>query len=63
MKTTLSQIPVGRFFTFPEGREDAGIWFKVLEQHGVRAKVEAQVEMSVLPVSVLSGDEIVIALD
>lgn len=59
---TLSELTVGQEFHFPEGTEDAGVRFTVLEQNGDRALVLAQIGMAYNPTSTYRGTEEVVVL-
>jgi hypothetical protein len=59
---TLSDLKVGQDFTFPEGTEDAGIRFTVLEQNIESALAVANIGMAFNPQMIYDGAEKVVAL-
>jgi len=58
----LSELKAGQAFPFPEGTEDSGVRFTVLEQNGSRALVLAQIGLTYNPTSTYAGTEEVVAL-
>lgn len=60
--TPLNTLPVGAWFTFPDGTEDAGVRFVVLENYKVRCLVRAEVGLTLNPCYRFDGSEMVVPL-
>jgi hypothetical protein len=59
---TMKDLAVGQDFTFPEGTEDAGVRFTVLEQNGTSAICLANIDMAIKPQMEFKGDEKIVLL-